>query len=493
MPAENNNLNNAQFRGISHAGINGLSVNKPALTGTAADVALLLTGEGNPRDASRLPTMARLECIVAGSNAGTWDGQLSGCWLRKDSRNAQQRLGSPGSLGGKDFQTFAVQASGGRIAYDLARLALKHAKNIAERVVEIADNAWNLPTAANGDTVAASVLQTIAPHCETPEFSTVNVANYPATLTDFVNNIVGLLPATIAGPLGGAVGGLTANPNANRVYDELKAEYSASHHGRRDAFWAASSILTRARQLIYIEGSYFGRTDYASPATNGDLIQVIKNQLTAKPNLKLMIALSKDLIYGHGYDTFKAREIAKRKEVIDDLKSHAAGRVVAFHPIGFPGRPLQLMTNALIVDDMWALVGSSSFRRRGFTFDGAADLVFFDKNISDGVSTRIRDLRKSLMAIHLNINAQTTPTAFPNPNAVRIHDMQQAFSTVKDMLDRGGAGIIEDIWDGNVSGTTAIDPAAYPADDIADPEGRDFNVISATLFALINAAGTAAP
>jgi hypothetical protein len=56
-------------------------------------------------------------------------------------------------------------------------------------------------------------------------------------------------------------------------------------------------------------------------------------------------------------------------------------RVVFFHPIGFPGRPSRIESTVVIVDNTWAMVGSSTFRRRGLTFDGGSDLVFTDTNL----------------------------------------------------------------------------------------------------------------
>src|SRR6266487_913970 len=66
-----------------------------------------------------------------------------------------------------------------------------------------------------------------------------------------------------------------------------------------------------------------------------------------------------------------AQEAADRRARILGLP---AERVVAFHPVGFPGRPSRLESSVVIVDDVWAMVGSSTFRRRGLTFDGG---IFF--------------------------------------------------------------------------------------------------------------------
>jgi hypothetical protein len=46
--------------------------------------------------------------------------------------------------------------------------------------------------------------------------------------------------------------------------------------------------------------------------------------------------------------------------------------------MGFPGRTSRLESTVVIVDDVWTMVGSSTLRRRGLSFDGGSDLVFTD-------------------------------------------------------------------------------------------------------------------
>ena len=62
-----------------------------------------LGSEGTPRDAPRLPTMARRDAMVASSTSGTWKGQISGSHYVGAARNALQRIGSPGSHGGIEW------------------------------------------------------------------------------------------------------------------------------------------------------------------------------------------------------------------------------------------------------------------------------------------------------------------------------------------------------------------------------------------------------
>jgi hypothetical protein len=163
--------------------------------------------------------------------------------------------------------------------------------------------------------------------------------------------------------------------------------------------------------------------------------------------------------------------------------------VVVFHPIGFPGRPLRLMTNVVVVDDVWALIGSSTIRRRGMTFDGGVDVALFDRTIRDGHGAAIRDLRRRLMAAHLGVKPPATGEV-PHANWVQLNDGPSAFRAIKQLLDQGGAGMIEPLWDGHIPGVTPIPSSSFPSDNVADPEGRSFNTVVALIVAALASVAT---
>ncbi|HEY1292066.1 MAG TPA: hypothetical protein VGJ60_03145 [Chloroflexota bacterium] len=466
-------------RGIAPADIIGLAappLPPPTLDSLqgVVDFILDLGGEGDPRQAPTLPTMARREAIVASGNNGTWRAELSGAQLSRAARNAQQRKGSPGSPGGPEFQTVAVQTEGGRLAYDLSRAALRRTRHVVARLPQLALDRWAEPPAATAGTISSTVLQTVAPMCETPELALAAplLTNLPATFADFVDRVRNdpAMPAAI----GTALGNLRNSAAGTRLYDEIRRDFSASVHGRRDAQRALRRAIGAARELVYIEGPAFSPTGYgaddAEPATES-LVKVLARRLDEVPGLRVILCLSKELDYGPGYEPIAARELAERKTSIDALL--ASKRVVAFHPIGFPGRPLRLMTCIVDVDDVWAMFGSSAFRRRGMTYDGGLDVALFDRQLREGRGQAIVNLRRRLMAGHLGI-AEPAAGSLPGSTWVRLEDAQSAFGAVQELLDQGGAGVIEPLFDGHVAGVPQIPASSFPSDDLADPRGSDF-------------------
>jgi hypothetical protein len=67
----------------------------------------------------------------------------------------------------------------------------------------------------------------------------------------------------------------------------------------------------------------------------------------------------------------------------------------------------------------------------------------------------------------------------PAATWVRLGDAQGAFSAVQELLDQGGAGVVEPLFDGRVAGVPDIPEASFPGDDVADPSGAAFAATNA--------------
>jgi hypothetical protein len=133
---------------------------------------------------------------------------------------------------------------------------------------------------------------------------------------------------------------------------------------------------------------------------------------------------------------------------------------------------------------MWLFVGSGGFTRRGLLFDGNLALVCFDRQIEAGRSRTIRNFRRQLLENHLGAAPfpGSPAGAFPHPNQARVADPHEAYFAVQDMLEQGGSGLIQGLWDGAVTGQPPIPPASFPHRDLADPDGVNFPSTLASLL-----------
>ena len=530
LDAGPNPCSTAAFLGVSNAGILGLGrAGKVSPVPTSLlQWAEELVGEGRLRDAPRLPTMARRELLAAGAGADsvsgspsfarTWTGVIGGGRIQPETICALSRIGAPGSFGGRETSVTGVATHGGILAYDIARAALRRTQEIIPRLVTLASSNWNTPdeppavaigkqAAADNGTMAGALLQTVAPFCESPELYElwdVQVINTQVTqwitanspngsgvnqaLQALQNSPVPPQPATEPSPGSGALGQVEAS--ARRLAVELERELTSVRYGRRDAQWALQSAIQTARHFIYIETPGFCSTAHVagSPASlKGyavDLITTLAAQLAKMPGLRVVICVNKNPDFAAGYEGMASYEVQDRLAIVQGMAAAAASppadsQVALFHPIGFPGRFARVETNVVLVDDIWAMVGGCTLRRRGLTFDGSSDLVFTDTLLENGRSAAIRDFRRGLMANRLGIPSLSTEATY-----VALNEPSTAFGVIRDALSKGGVGKMSSIWDGTTPGLT---PATPLTADQANPDGRDFDEVTAAIVSLLGA------
>lgn len=518
-------------RGICLAGIHGLKTTPVTLNQGLLNAALQFLGEGNPRDAPRLPTMARRDLLAAAlatTPAGSsWQAALSGGQLTRRLHSADPRAGNPGSKGGPETAHAGLATQNGRLAYDIARAAYRRTTDLYTRLPALAAATWNEPPAppalpegsaptATAGTVAAALLQNLAPASDTPELALLkqvvddNLNQIPRSFDALVNwllaQINGLSVAGLPGPLATAANNLRTkltnwlngqkDGNAlnesqkQRLVNELLRELATACYGRRDSLWALEAGINSAREFIYIETPGFGATQYGADTNySKDLLALLKKRLDQQPGLHVMICVPRRPEYAPGYANFLRQEVAERLNLL--VADAAAGnptallpesRVVVFHPMGFPGRASLLEAQVVIVDDAWALVGSSSLRRRGLTFDGSTDVVLTDADVQNGVSPAIRNFRLALMQQRLALGPSDR-TTLNNAAFSRLQRGRDAFYAIRDLLIDGGYGVLERLWDGRDPHTAYVAPTTSPA--LWNPEGQEFSALSGGLLDLL--------
>lgn len=500
------------LRAICSAGVLGLGRPLTFTTPTSLRGWVdLLSGDANPREAARFPTMARRDLLAAGFHTNSWSSVLAGGRIAHETASDLPRLGTPGGLGGRDTLVTGVATQGGRLAYDVARHALRRAQSIEERVITLAKDAWSLPAEptpvavgqqASGvsGTFAAAALHNVAPYCESGELQPI-LAGDPTRIDDAIDSLTTnttILPTSLPNrqDIINALKSLKSNPPAGNptpsdtaliIASELIRELSTSAFGRRDSQWALSDAIAGARQFIYVETPGFCSTA-ATPTDEAPLpsyaIDLVK-KLAAQSAL-VMICCPKYPDFALGYEGMAAYEVADRYKLLagdpatpDVVSVLDDSETVGFHPIGFPGRYSRIETTIVIVDDRWMLVGSSTFRRRGLTFDGSSDLVLTDTHLENGRSPAIRDFRRALLAARLGI-----PTDQEHPSYVQLFDGRQAFALIRQLLQSGGLGKIDRWWNGQTPGITPTAPLTM---DQANPDGRSFDLLTANVVAAIGA------
>ncbi len=459
----------------------------PELTPTSSppsdlvDFVRFFSNEGTwPRIGPRLPSQSRFESVLAlGAQlaAGApyvWDAVLSGGRYTWESRSASPELGSPGNPAGPDAHICGLRV-GGQLAYDLAFHALKRCQSVVPTgssspgwLVQSAGDNWNVPPldpapAAGAPFLAGAMLETISAVTDSPELSLLPV---PAD-TDTIQS----LADAIVSALGLSAGSLTvALHNEERLRRQLQREIATAKRGQRDAMWSLARAISEAREYVWVESPTFLQTAYGSGSSADanlvDLTALLKARLLANPLLKVMICVPRQPDFAPGKPPLVRAAYRDRKAALESLISADPDRVAAFHPIGFPGRDSVGRSTIVLVDDGYALLGTSHWRRRGMTFDGGCDVAMLDRRLNDrGAGATLSRFRQSLMAARLGIPAATTPA---NASALwtRLAEPESAFDVVRDLLQQGGLGRCTPVYAGPTD--TSVIPEST---DKIDPNG----------------------
>jgi hypothetical protein len=472
-----------------------------------------LSTDKNPREAPRLPTQSRTESIFslqmppAVGGADLYRSVLTGGWLTAETDSHSYRLGNPGAAGAHEVHAPGVAATS-QLGFDLWVAAAHRARPVIPTAdiaapltsgpnaglptnwVLLQANATSAPPAAPAALTpsAAAVLQTVPAFVETPELALIPDDDVDAAV-DWVTTKLGTWVTT---------------PNDQEIHRQIGREVRTSKYGRRDAQWALRRAIRHARELVYIETPLFAGTAHDAGAPSDakaavDLVAELANRLTIEPRLRVVILVPRDIPFVAAYEPFSMFFYARRTMAAQTL-AMAGGtvpglnaqrqRVVVAHPVGVPGRPLVIRTTTVIVDDVWAMVGTSSWSRRGLTFDGANDIVMTDWSLDRGAGMSIRAHRKALMGAHLGVGPAPVGGGSP-PNAVgapavdwtRLHQPVSAHETFADVLISGGRGKLLPLWDGpDAAAPDAV--IAHPA-DVADPDGRGGATLVTTIAAAI--------
>jgi hypothetical protein len=469
------------------------------------DLVVSLLSEDAPRQVPRLPTMGRFETIaVAGTTDGNpqpqgtlnWQAVLTGARWAAESRSALHESGNPGNPAGPDVHAPGVQVTGA-LAYDLALQAVRRAQSIIPRpttqgplspgwVITTAGDNFDEPSdAANtANTGTGVLLQTLAAGCETPWLGSLN--------TPQPNNTVSQMLSDAASAIG-----IQLNPpnitidNEPRIQREIRREFFAAKHGFRDAQWSLLRAFSEARELVYIESPQFSRTAYPAdpnaPALHEvDLLKVLADRLAAHPSLRVIVCTPRFSDFAENFPAFHRYHYQARMEAYSQLQTVARDRVLLFHPVGFPGRVSYIRTSSIIVDDVWCLVGATHFRRRGMTFDGSAAIASFDRQITEGYSTKVRNYRRALMAAKLRVPAPV-PGQPLDGEWVRLGSPASAFDVVADLLAQGGFGRIQSIWPGPPSSDNSVLPVQT---EVGDPDGSGGQNLFVTFAGMLNELGS---
>lgn len=217
-----------------------------------------------------------------------------------------------------------------------------------------------------------------------------------------------------------------------RTYPARWRRYPFAPHGERSIAHAYRKAFARARQIIYVEDQYFWSLEAVhllATALRENPQLVVVAVVPRHPDISGTLAGAPPL-----YGRWRAMAACKRaggdRFQVFDLENEA-------------GTPIYVHAKTVIIDDVWAMIGSDNLNRRSWTHDSELSIAVLDEvaderepldpaGLGDNARVFARSLRLDLLAEHLCVPAGELPS---DP-----HDGLALMRSSADALERWHAG-----------------------------------------------------
>ncbi len=197
---------------------------------------------------------------------------------------------------------------------------------------------------------------------------------------------------------------LTAAQNAVRGVERRLVRGALGANEVADVLTAA---VSRAEDLVWIETPAF---DALQLPGRSDWFAALVARMTANPNVGVVFCVPRSLDEGAPPALQRVRNTLVWT-AWQQIANNAAlsGRAALVSPATGPGRSLRLGGAAVVVDEAWALVGSTALWRRGLTFDSSLAVAVFDENLTNGRPTEIVNVARTWIADRLGLALVDVP------------------------------------------------------------------------------------
>jgi len=187
-----------------------------------------------------------------------------------------------------------------------------------------------------------------------------------------------------------------------RTYPARVRRYPFAPLGERSIAHAYRKAFARARSLVYLEDQYF----WSRPVA-----RLVSSALRANPGLHV-IAVVPRFPDNDGPVTRMPGLIA-RHDVVRACTAAGGDRFAIYDLENHQGTPVYVHAKIVVLDDVWAMVGSDNLNRRSWSHDSELSIGVLDAEqdprepldpagLGDGTRVFARDLRLRLCREHLD-------------------------------------------------------------------------------------------
>jgi hypothetical protein len=259
----------------------------------------------------------------------------------------------------------------------------------------------------------------------------------------------------------------------NSIVRALDRRVLSAGWGAREAATSLRAAFARAEDYVYIESPAMTSATIGRGADTIAVWQALVDRMTQRRALVVIVCVPVRLLPG----TPEPMQYVRATRLLEAVKALPdQDRVVVFSPGAGPGRSARMSSTTVIVDDAYALTGTTHLSRRGLSFDSSLATSVFDETLLAGRPSEIVMFRRALIAARLNV-----------PLALLPDDPVDLLHALHQLLQRQGVGrLATDRIEAPLPVPSNANLDAWDVDGSRDPSST-FNVMT-WIASLANAA-----
>jgi phosphatidylserine/phosphatidylglycerophosphate/cardiolipin synthase-like enzyme len=223
-----------------------------------------------------------------------------------------------------------------------------------------------------------------------------------------------------------------------RTYPARLRRYPFAPLGERSIAHAYRKAFARARRLIYIEDQYLWAPFVAD---------LLASALQRNPDLHVIAIVPR---FPDKEGAARWPSLAGREQAIKVCHAAGGGRFGIYDVENPAGTPIYVHAKVVVIDDVWAMVGSDNLNRRSWTHDSELSCAVLDEaadarepldpaGVGDGARVFARDLRLELWREHLDRAAEDPIDDLLDPTKA-FAVMQDSAQALRSWHESGRSG-----------------------------------------------------
>lgn len=408
---------------------------------------------------SPLPTLERLEIAASCIDPTNAIAALAATpALARYHELFPHQLGHPGAPGAVDVHGTGVRLTG-RAAVALAELVRDRTEPASLDLATAAATPFVEPPPPVGPGAWAAPLRTVSAGIEgeailLQALALSSVYPFGQELADALGWWSSNVGVTIPLPV------VTALASVARALDR---RVLASAKGAREAAISLQRAFADAQDLVYIETPALDTLAIGPSSDRTEVIAKLIARLGENRSLQVVICVPVHAMPGApaGYKRVRNQLML---DALRDLRAAGGSRIAVFSPSAGPGRTLRLASTTVVVDDVYALTGTTHLSRRGLSFDSSFAAAVFDEVLDAGRPAEVRQFRRRLVAERLGLPVSLVP-----------NDPADLVASIKRVVKRAGGRIAPFVLPPAELPVTDADKDAWNRDGATIP--TDFDLL----------------